>query len=812
MIPRIRQTDVLQFDCDTAEETSKLFNDVYRILRAHNLAILKMSGKGENMKGGAKTSPLKKAAMVIMMVCLLGTMAKATITSNDINFNTVYSWESLHNVLRSKIAQANIDIATAGSNLGTGKVFYVDSAVGLDTYGGTTPATATATLDAAVNLCTANRGDVIYVMQGHNESLIAADDVDVDIAGVTIIGLGNGSDRPRFDFDNADGEFVIGAAGVKIYNLTFLPSVTAITHCIDIENAGDYATIANCEFLEGEAVGTDEFIDCIQVGTTATDAFIYSNKYTLAGGTGANNFVDLSAATIVRPVVVGNVIYGEFAEAGIWAAAAVPTNCVIAYNIVTNLTTAQFGIEFQGAATGMCVENLIYTDAVATCLDPGSLKCFGNLGVNSIDESAVPIPAIGDTATNFIGVNDADNAASTSTVASNRDGSILERLEFLVKYFETGTAGALVAPANTFSILDILGSDGSATTGAVAGSLLGAIGTNEVSANTPFSSSTVQADADGSLLERLEFIQTDYTAARGGYLSNINNALLLELGLSEIGDKVVADMDANSATESLSSIGDKVVADMDANSILADLAGISELGDKIVADMDANSILADLAGISQIGDKVQVDLDANSVVLAAIKTITDDLAGISQLGDKIQADMDANSILADLAGISQVGDKVQADIDANSYLFWQERTIAVGADEVTQDLLDVQGGPILIKSITGIVTVEVGGNATTCKLVIDRDDAAADTEFTTAVAIQGDVLGTVYVFSNANPAVLTPLTPGASGSSNAMTPWFCPEGMLEQTMSADPGGAAGDHIIWYITYQPLESDVVVVAQ
>jgi hypothetical protein len=76
-----------------------------------------------------------------------------------------------------------------------------------------------------------------------------------------------------------------------------------------------------------------------------------------------------------------------------------------------------------------------------------------------------------------------------------------------------------------------------------------------------------------------------------------------------------------------------------------------------------------------------------------------------------------------------------------------------------------------------------------------------------------NIVGTVYVFSNANPSVLTPLTPGAAGGGTVLgTQWIVHEGMLEQTMSADPGGAAGDHITWYMTYVPLAASITVTAQ
>jgi len=300
------------------------------------------------------------------------------IMSDNPNYNPLYQW-----ALRME------SLASTGPTVGTGNTFYADS--GVATAGdGTTWGKAKSTLAGAIALCTANNGDIIYVAQGHNESLTAADAVDLNVAGIIVIGCGQGSDRPRFDFDHADGEFVIGAAAVTVRNLTFMASVTAVTHCIDVENAGDWAVIEDCEFLEGEAAGTDEFIDCIQVGTTATNVTIRYNTYTNIGGVGANNFIDLSAATIGNPRIYGNVIKGEFAEAGIWGGAAIPTDVVCIGNVVENRTTGQFGIEFAGAATGVYGDNWVYTDAFATSIDPGSMKCVAPCWV-AITIDAAPL-------------------------------------------------------------------------------------------------------------------------------------------------------------------------------------------------------------------------------------------------------------------------------------------------------------------------------------------------------------------------------------------------------------------------------------
>src|SRR3990167_2616461 len=85
--------------------------------------------------------------------------------------------------------------------LTTGNVFFVDSGASLavdDTAHGDSPERPFATLDYAVGQCTASNGDIIYVMPGHAETISADSGVDVDVAGVTIIGVGRGASRPTF--------------------------------------------------------------------------------------------------------------------------------------------------------------------------------------------------------------------------------------------------------------------------------------------------------------------------------------------------------------------------------------------------------------------------------------------------------------------------------------------------------------------------------------------------------------------------------------------------------------------------------------
>lgn len=130
-----------------------------------------------------------------------------------------------------------------------GNSFYVDSATGSDTADGLTWATALATVDAAIGKCTANNGDVIFVAPGHAETYTTTGaKVTADIAGITIIGQGQGADRPTFTFGHTGATWAVSAASVKIDNLLFLTNVDQVV---------TFATIAGADCELGGARGIE---------------------------------------------------------------------------------------------------------------------------------------------------------------------------------------------------------------------------------------------------------------------------------------------------------------------------------------------------------------------------------------------------------------------------------------------------------------------------------------------------------------------------------------------------------------------------
>lgn len=224
------------------------------------------------------------------------------------------------------------------------------------------------TLDFAVGQCAANRGDIIYVRPGYTQTMTAADGVDVDVAGVSIIGLGTGSKMAKFTYTVNAGEFVIGAANVHIENLWFVPSVTAVTKAIDIESGAHFAEIVGCRFGDAVTAGTDEFNACIIVAATSTDVKIYNNYFNM-GEAGAVAAITITGACH-RTEVVGNTILGDYSTACINSITTLQNDLLIMDNVMVNGVTSGLNteptIELLTGSSGVIARN--YSAANLTTL------------------------------------------------------------------------------------------------------------------------------------------------------------------------------------------------------------------------------------------------------------------------------------------------------------------------------------------------------------------------------------------------------------------------------------------------------------
>ncbi len=153
----------------------------------------------------------------------------------------------------------------------SGKVFYVnnssvlaDGGIGGSNGNDGTYQKPFATLDYAIGRCTAGRGDIIFVMPNHAETISSATALNLDVAGVAIIGLGVGTSMPTFTFDTATTTTIpVSAANITVSNCRFLANfadivapftlTTAKNFCLDKPYIG--AVSANMNFLS--VVDTD---------------------------------------------------------------------------------------------------------------------------------------------------------------------------------------------------------------------------------------------------------------------------------------------------------------------------------------------------------------------------------------------------------------------------------------------------------------------------------------------------------------------------------------------------------------------------
>ena len=72
------------------------------------------------------------------------------------------------------------------------------------------------TVDYAIGKCTAGRGDIIFVMPGYTETISAAAGWACDVAGIAIVGLGSGTNKPTLTFSATGSDINISAANVTI--------------------------------------------------------------------------------------------------------------------------------------------------------------------------------------------------------------------------------------------------------------------------------------------------------------------------------------------------------------------------------------------------------------------------------------------------------------------------------------------------------------------------------------------------------------------------------------------------------------------
>ena len=220
------------------------------------------------------------------------------------------------------------------SRYAPGTVFFVHSGTGTDSAGrGQTPDQPLATLDYAIGLCTASKGDLILVLPGHAESITGAAGVALDVAGVRVVGLGQGRNRPVFTFTTATGaSFDISAANCLVENLVLINGIDAQTAMVNVTAAD--VVIRDCEFVLADS-STQAVIGIL--GSAAADRIQLLNLW-MHGTSDAGTDHAISLGACDDTLIRGCVISGAFDAGGLIENSAAAINFHVVDNILLNRT------------------------------------------------------------------------------------------------------------------------------------------------------------------------------------------------------------------------------------------------------------------------------------------------------------------------------------------------------------------------------------------------------------------------------------------------------------------------------------------
>lgn len=204
--------------------------------------------------------------------------------------------------------------------------------------------------------CTANRGDMIYVLPGHAENITNAIDLNVNVAGVRIVGIGQGNGRPVITMNTATTAVItLSAANTSIENCVIDGTgFDAISKMFSVTAAG--VSILGNKFITGGA--TNQATLGFLTTAATNDLVIKGNTFYATSDAGTTSVIRLVGGTNI--LIEDNVFIGGYSS-GVGAIENITTdsvNIVIKNNLINNLTAScTKAMTFTSATTGQISGN-----------------------------------------------------------------------------------------------------------------------------------------------------------------------------------------------------------------------------------------------------------------------------------------------------------------------------------------------------------------------------------------------------------------------------------------------------------------------
>lgn len=176
------------------------------------------------------------------------------------------------------------------------------------------------TLDYAVSQCVANRGDIIFIKPGHSETIATATALALDVAGVAVVGLGQGSNRPTFNLTATTSTISLSAANCTFWNCLVTGGIDAITAVYTV-------SAADCQLQVNYRDVTGQCTDCVLTTAAANRLVIDINDYEGATAAGTNAGIAIVGGDNIE--IYGRRMYGNFAVGGIDIRTTATTNLYV---------------------------------------------------------------------------------------------------------------------------------------------------------------------------------------------------------------------------------------------------------------------------------------------------------------------------------------------------------------------------------------------------------------------------------------------------------------------------------------------------
>lgn len=289
--------------------------------------------------------------------------------------------------------------AITNETMTTGNIYFVNSATGTNSVGyGVNPDFPFASLTYALTQVTASQGDRIFLMPGHAETIAAAGGCTCGTAGVTVIGLGVGTNRPTLTWTTATtATFTITAANFRLQNVRCTAAFDEVVSLFVV-------SAANCifdtvDYFETATFQARQFL----LTTAAADGLQVRNctHYQATAAAAAQKWIELIG--VDRPIIEDNKFFLTLADTAtssvINGNTTANTMCSIGRNVIhlTGYSAATVSaILLASGNTGVVFDNRIGTDVAAntTINDAPSCYSFNNLCTNAVDKSGIVDPVV----------------------------------------------------------------------------------------------------------------------------------------------------------------------------------------------------------------------------------------------------------------------------------------------------------------------------------------------------------------------------------------------------------------------------------